>query len=46
MLITYSILNARTQIEEARLIERFGDQYRDYMKATGRYWPKIRKSDL
>ena len=35
------ILVARTPIEEAKLIERFGDEYRQYMQKTGRYLPKI-----
>ncbi len=32
---------ARTPKEEANLIEKFGDEYREYMKRTGRYLPKI-----
>jgi len=31
----------RTPKEEANLIERFGDEYREYMKRTGRFLPKI-----
>lgn len=31
----------RTPKEEANLIEKFGDEYREYMKRTGRYFPKI-----
>jgi len=31
----------RTPKEEANLIEKFGDEYREYMKTTGRYLPKI-----
>lgn len=30
----------RTPQEEARLIERFGDEYREYMQRTGRFLPK------
>ncbi|MBO3803781.1 MAG: isoprenylcysteine carboxylmethyltransferase family protein [Candidatus Brockarchaeota archaeon] len=30
-----------TKDEEGLLIERFGDQYRDYRKRTGRFFPKI-----
>jgi protein-S-isoprenylcysteine O-methyltransferase Ste14 len=41
MLITFMILLARTPIEEEKLIERFGDQYRQYMQKTGRFIPKI-----
>jgi protein-S-isoprenylcysteine O-methyltransferase Ste14 len=35
------ILMLRTPIEEARLIEAFGDEYRNYMKRTGRFFPKL-----
>ena len=31
----------RTPKEEANLIEKFGDQYREYMKRTGRFFPKL-----
>ena len=36
----YSALIPRTRIEEGKLIERFGDEYREYMKRTGRYFPR------
>ena len=32
----------RTPKEEANLIEKFGDEYREYMKRTGRFLPKFR----
>lgn len=32
---------ARTPKEEANLVEKFGNEYREYMKHTGRYLPKI-----
>jgi protein-S-isoprenylcysteine O-methyltransferase Ste14 len=32
----------RTPKEEANLIEKFGEEYREYMKRTGRFIPKIR----
>lgn len=32
---------ARTRIEEAMLIERFGDEYRDYMQRTDRFVPRL-----
>lgn len=32
---------ARTPKEEANLIEKFGDEYREYMKRTGRFFPKL-----
>ena len=31
----------RTPKEEANLVEKFGDEYRDYMKRTGRFFPKL-----
>ncbi len=36
-----SVLLWRTGREEANLIARFGDEYRQYMQRTGRYWPKV-----
>ena len=35
------ILRIRLDQEEARLIERFGSEYRQYMQRTGRFLPKI-----
>src|SRR5919109_62816 len=32
---------SRTPKEEANLVEKFGNEYRDYMKRTGRYLPKF-----
>lgn len=40
-LIVLVLLAVRTPKEEAMLIERFGDQYRDYMKRTGRFVPRL-----
>jgi protein-S-isoprenylcysteine O-methyltransferase Ste14 len=34
-------LAMRTPIEEARLMERFGDEYRAYMERTGRFLPRL-----
>jgi protein-S-isoprenylcysteine O-methyltransferase Ste14 len=34
-------LTLRTRMEEAALIERFGDEYREYMKCTGSLLPRI-----
>jgi len=31
----------RTLQEEAKLIQKFGDAYREYMKRTGRFLPKL-----
>lgn len=40
-LIVLVLLAVRTPKEEAMLIERFGDQYRDYMTKTGRFAPRL-----
>ncbi len=32
----------RTSIEESKLIDRFGRDYVDYMRQTGRFLPRIR----
>jgi protein-S-isoprenylcysteine O-methyltransferase Ste14 len=36
------LLAARVPNEEAHLIEKFGDEYRQYMKRTGRFLPRLR----
>lgn len=38
---TFAVLIARTSLEEQRLVERFGDEYRRYMQRTGRFFPRI-----
>jgi protein-S-isoprenylcysteine O-methyltransferase Ste14 len=38
------IILGRLPAEEQMMIERFGDEYRDYMKRTGRFFPKWRAS--
>ena len=40
-LIVLALLAVRTPKEEQMLIERFGQQYRDYMARTGRFFPRI-----
>jgi protein-S-isoprenylcysteine O-methyltransferase Ste14 len=35
------VLALRTPIEETKLIETFGDEYRDYMRRTGRFLPRL-----
>lgn len=40
-LVPLAILLARTTKEEANLIATFGDEYREYMKRTGRFLPKL-----
>lgn len=37
----FVLLALRTPNEEAHLIKKFGDAYRDYMKRTGRFFPKF-----
>lgn len=39
--IVLTLLVRRTRIEEARLVERFGDEYRNYMRHVGRFLPWI-----
>ena len=40
-LIAFIGMAMRTPKEEANLIEKFGDEYRDYMKRTGAFLPKL-----
>jgi protein-S-isoprenylcysteine O-methyltransferase Ste14 len=40
-LIPLAFLVARTRIEEAKLIERFGEDYRAYMARTGQFFPRL-----
>lgn len=37
----FLLLVVRTRKEEEKLIERFGEDYRRYMQATGRFWPRF-----
>jgi protein-S-isoprenylcysteine O-methyltransferase Ste14 len=39
-LLVLVLLAVRTPKEEQRLIDRFGDDYRNYMASTGRYLPR------
>jgi len=39
--VVFSILAIRTRTEEHYLIARFGDQYRNYMKRIGRFFPRL-----
>jgi protein-S-isoprenylcysteine O-methyltransferase Ste14 len=41
----FLVIAARTSIEEQKLIERFGDEYLDYIRRTGRFLPRIRAGD-
>lgn len=40
-LLAFIGMAIRTPKEEANLVEKFGDEYRDYMKRTGRFFPKL-----
>jgi protein-S-isoprenylcysteine O-methyltransferase Ste14 len=42
-MFAFLLLAIRLPNEEAHLIDKFGDEYRDYMKRTGRYLPKVIK---
>jgi protein-S-isoprenylcysteine O-methyltransferase Ste14 len=37
----FVLLAIRTPIEEARLTEKFGDEYRAYLRRTGRFIPRL-----
>ena len=39
--MAFGLLVLRTRIEEEKLIERFGEDYKDYMKRTGRFLPRL-----
>ena len=36
-----TMLVIRTRIEEAKLTERFGDDYRAYVRRTGKFFPRF-----
>ena len=40
-IVAFSLLAARSWTEEAKLLERFGEPYRAYRAATGRFLPRI-----
>jgi protein-S-isoprenylcysteine O-methyltransferase Ste14 len=44
LILAFIVLMQRTPIEERRLIEHFGDAYREYMQRTGRYLPRLKGS--
>jgi protein-S-isoprenylcysteine O-methyltransferase Ste14 len=44
MIAGTAALCARVRKEETMMIERFGDNYRAYMKRTGRFLPRIKHS--
>ncbi|HCR72434.1 MAG TPA: hypothetical protein DIW23_13380 [Anaerolineae bacterium] len=40
-IFAFVMMAIRTPKEEANLIEKFGDEYREYMKRTGRFLPRL-----
>lgn len=40
-ILSFILMAIRTPKEEANLIDKFGDEYREYMKQTGRFFAKI-----
>ncbi|MBC7818528.1 MAG: isoprenylcysteine carboxylmethyltransferase family protein [Planctomycetaceae bacterium] len=42
-LIPFGFIVARTRIEEAKLVERFGVEYQEYMLRVGRFFPRIKR---
>ena len=40
-----ALLARRTPIEEARLTEQFGEEYRGYMRRTGRFLPRLTRPE-
>ena len=40
--LAFIAMAIRTPKEEANLIEKFGDEYREYMKRTGRFLPRLK----
>jgi protein-S-isoprenylcysteine O-methyltransferase Ste14 len=43
-LLAFILMAARTPKEEANLIAKFGEDYRQYMQTTGRFLPKLTRS--
>ena len=41
-ILTFILMAVRTPKEEANLIAKFGDEYIEYMKHTGRFLPKLK----
>ena len=39
--LLFGLLVLRTRIEEEKLIERFGEDYNEYMNRTGRFLPRL-----
>ncbi len=43
--VVFALFALRTRTEEKYLVERFGNQYRDYMGRVGRFFPKLPASN-
>jgi protein-S-isoprenylcysteine O-methyltransferase Ste14 len=43
-ILLIAVFYRRITKEEKMMIERFGNEYRMYMKHTGRFWPIIKRS--
>ena len=41
--VPFGFIVARTRIEEAKLVERFGGEYQEYMQRVGRFFPRIKR---
>ena len=41
--VSVVLLAIRTRTEEQKLLERFGDAYRNYMQRTGRFIPRLKR---
>jgi len=42
ILLGLIVVASRMRVEEQMMIEQFGDEYREYMQRTGRFFPSIR----
>ncbi len=40
--VPFGFIVARTRIEEAKLVERFGVEYQEYMQRVGQFFPRIK----
>jgi protein-S-isoprenylcysteine O-methyltransferase Ste14 len=43
--VVLALLLIRTRTEEEKMVARFGDDYRGYMKRTGRFFPRLSQGD-